>query len=235
MSSIRRWLTLAIATALAVATSAAVAQVAPTMTVGGGPVPVTVPVMSTAPFTIAAAGEYQIDAMAEGADAQLFVVQDDGVLYEDSDSGDGADARVLAFLSPGTYGARVWEYRGNPMNVRIRVTRPPAFTSVATIAPSAPPAVVNVVAADSPRASSAELTLTIASAGTYRIDAISPDTSVDPELLLIRDGAQIATDSDSGEGSNAQLVQALTPGDYTLRVRDWVARSGAIHITVVPQ
>lgn len=231
----RRWISLSIAATLVLGASVAVAQVASPITIGAPPAPITVPAMPTAPFTIAAAGEYQIDAMAAGADAQLFVLQNDTVIYEDGDSGDGVDARVIAFLAPGTYGARVWEYRGNPMNVRLRVSRPPAFTPVATIAPGAPPTIVNVTSGDSPRASSAEVTLTIAAAGTYRIDAVSPGAAIDPELMIIRDGAQVATDSDSGEGSNAQLVQALTPGNYTLRVRDWVSRSGAITVTVVRQ
>jgi hypothetical protein len=235
MNQIRsRFLVSSLVLSLALGASVAIAQVAP-LTVGAPPTTVAVPAMATAPFTIAAAGEYQIDAIAAGLDAQLMVVQGDAVVFEDSDSGDGVDARVVAFLAPGSYGARVWEYRGRAMGVRLRVQRLAPLASAATITPGAPPAIVNVAAGASPRESSVEVTLTIATAGTYRIDAVSPGAAIDPELMIIQNGAQLATDSDSGEGTSAQIVRAHTPGTYTLRVRDWVSRAGAISITVVPQ
>jgi hypothetical protein len=106
------------------------------------------------------------------------------------------------------------------------------MTPVATIAPGATATVVHAPAGDGARAASVELTLNVAAAGTYRIDVVSSDGSVDPELSLIQHAALVASDSDSGDGTNAQLVRALTPGAYTLRVRDWSNRAAALTVTV---
>lgn len=212
--------------------SVALAQALPSITPGAPAQTVQVPMSPTLSFTIAAASEVQIDAVGAPMDAQLALVQGSSILQQDSDSGDGVDARIVTFLAPGTYGARVSEYQGRAMTARVGVTVLAPMTAAATVTPGAPATVVRTPAGDGARAASVELTLNVATAGTYRIDVVSPDGSVDPELTLIQHAAIVASDSDSGEGTNAQLVRALTPGAYTLRVRDWSNRAAALTVTV---
>ena len=207
----------------------------PAVTVDGPEVSAPIPAMTTVPFTVTSAAEYQIDATGPGVDAQLYLLQNDSLVTSDSDSGEGVDARIVAFLAPGAYVARIYEYRGRALSGTIGVTQLQPLPAAATISPGAPATLVTVPSGDGPRASSAEITLAITAPGNVRIDVVSPDASIDPELMIIQNGAVLATDSDSGEGTNAQLVQAVAPGAYTLRVRDWINRAGSLTITVVPQ
>lgn len=215
--------------------SIALAQTLAPVAVGGPPIPVHVAMMPTTPLTIAAAGEYQIDAMGAPMDVQLMLLQNGGILTQDSDSGEGVDARIVQFLAPGAYDVRVSEWRGRAASARLQVTLLPPMTPVASIAPGAPPTIVACPAGDSARGASAEVALTISAAGNYRIDAVSADGSVDPEMQLIQGGALLQSDSDSGEGTSAQIVRSLTPGAYTIRVRDWINRAANITVSVAAQ
>jgi hypothetical protein len=225
--------TLLLAVALSLGSAVAIAQAVPSLTIGAPASPAVAPAAPSLSLTLPAAAEVQIDAMGAPMDAQLLLVEGGSVLTEDSDSGDGVDARIVRFLPAGTYEVRVVEWRGRAMSARVQAVILPPMTPVASITPGAPPAIIATPAGDSPRAASAEVTLTIATAGSYRLDAIAAGN--DAELMIIQNGTLIAQDSDSGEGTNAQLVQTLTPGTYTLRVRDWGNRAGSITLTVVPQ
>jgi hypothetical protein len=165
-------------------------------------------------------------------DAQLLLYQGDSLITQDSDSGSGVDARIVTFLAPGTYQVRVMEWRGRAMSARVQAQVLPPMTPVAQIAPGAPPTVINTPQGDSARAASAEASLTIATPGNYRLDATS---SGDAELMIIQAGAIVAQDSDSGDGTNAQITRQLAPGTYTLRVRDYGNRASAITVTVAAQ
>jgi hypothetical protein len=212
--------------------AAAVAQALPTLTAGAPPTPVTAPVAPTLALTLTAPSEVQIDAMGGAMDAQLLLLQGDSVVTQDSDSGAGVDAQIVSFLAPGTYQVRVVEWRGRAMSARVQAQILPPMTPAAQIAPGAPPTVINTPQGDSPRAASAEATLTIPAAGNFRLDAVS---SGDAELMIIQNGAMLVQDSDTGEGTNAQITRQLAPGTYTLRVRDYGNRASAITVTVAPQ
>lgn len=212
--------------------SVAFAQTLPTVAIGAPPTPAPAPAAPSLTLTLAAPAEVQIDAMGAPMDAQLMLYQGTSMITDDADSGEGVDARIVRFLAAGTYEVRVTEWRGRAMSARVATAILPPMTPVATIAPGAPPAIVQAPAGDSPRAASVELTLTITTPGSYRLDATSDG---DAELMIIRDNALVAQDSDSGEGTNAQLTQTLTPGNYTLRVRDYRNVARAITVTVVPQ
>lgn len=212
-------------------TPIALAQVTPATL--GQPQTIAVAAAPTLTFDVAAAGEYRIDAQGGAMDAQLALVQGGSVITSDSDSGEGVDARIVTFLAPGSYAARVTEYQGRAMSARVTITRLAALTPVATITPGAPAATVSVPRGDDARSAAAELALEISAAGTYRIDVVSPDASADPELVVIARDAVVASDSDSGEGTNAQLVRELAPGSYRLRVRDWQNRAASLRVTVV--
>ncbi len=213
-------------------TAVAVAQTLPALTVGAPPTPMTAPAMPTLALTIAAPSEVQIDAAGGALDAQMALLQNDSAVTTDSDSGPGVDAQIVTFLAPGTYQVRVGEWRGRAMSAQVSARVLPPMTPAAQITPGAPPAVINTPQGDSPRAASAEATLTIASAGNYRLDATS---SGDAELMIIQNGAMVQQDSDTGEGTNAQITRQLTPGAYTLRVREYGNGAGAITVTVAPQ
>lgn len=210
----------------------AVAQTLPAITVGAPPSPITVPAAPSLTLTLPAAAEVQIDAMGSPMDAQLLLFQSGSYIAEDSDSGEGTDARIVRFLPPGSYEVRLVEWRGRAMSARVQALILPPMTPAASIAPGAPPAVVQTPQGDSPRAASAEVTLNVATAGNYRLDAVSTG---DAELMIIQANAIVAQDSDTGEGTNAQIVRQLAAGAYTLRVRDYGNRASAITVTVVPQ
>lgn len=217
---------------LLVGASVAFAQTLPTVAIGAPPTPAPAPAAPSLTLTLAAPAEVQIDAMGSPMDAQLMLYQGDSLIVEDSDSGDGVDAQIVRFLAAGTYDVRVVEWRGRAMSTRVSAVLLAPMTPVATLAPGAPPTIVAVPAGPSPRASSAEVTLTIAAPGSYRLDATSDG---DAELMIIQNSAVVAQDSDTGEGTNAQIVQTLTPGNYTLRVRDYSNRASNITVTVVAQ
>jgi hypothetical protein len=210
----------------------ATAQALPSLAVGAPPTQVTAPAAPSLTLTLPAASEVQIDAMGSPMDAQLLLYQGDSLITQDSDSGSGVDARIVTFLAPGTYQVRVMEWRGRAMSARVQAQVLPPMTPVAQIAPGAPPTVINTPQGDSARAASAEASLTIATPGNYRLDATS---SGDAELMIIQAGAIVAQDSDSGDGTNAQITRQLAPGTYTLRVRDYGNRASAITVTVAAQ
>jgi hypothetical protein len=62
---------------------------------------------------------------------------------------------------------------------------------------------------------------TIAAAGKYQVETLGKN-----DLVMVLAGPDnpdkvIATDDDSGEGTNARIVQTLQPGRYTVRVRHY--------------
>jgi hypothetical protein len=205
------------------------------MLVPGAPASVVaVPAVPAFNFTLDHAAEIQVDGMGT-PDVQLLLLgTGDSVITSDSDSGAGTDAQIVAFLAPGTYEARVSEWRGRALDARIQVTELAAMTPAGALT-AGRPAAVAVPAGETRRAGSAEVTLEIATEGSYRIDATTAaDSGRDPELLLHRDGAVVGEDSDSGDGTNAQLIRTLTPGTYRVRVRDWMNRDAAITVTLTP-
>jgi hypothetical protein len=203
-----------------------------TLTLGAPASTVAVPAVATFDFTTTAPGEYQVDGVGT-PDVQLLLMQGDSLVAEDGDSGDGVNARVVAFLAPGTYQARFPEWQGRALTGTAQVTQLPLMTPVGAISPGAPATTVNAPAGEYRRAASAELTLTVAAPGNFRIDATTASgAGRDAELMIHRDGAVVAEDSDSGEENNAQLTQQLAAGEYRIRVRDWVNRDAQISVTV---
>ncbi len=202
-----------------------------TLVPGAEPSVVAVPAVPAFNFTLDHPAEIQIDATGT-PDVQLLLLSGDSVINSDSDSGAGTDAQITTFLAPGTYEARVSEWRGRALDARIAVTEPEALTPVGALT-TGRPSNVTAPAGETRRAASVELTLQITTEGSYRIDATTAEGSGrDPELMIHRDGAVVGEDSDSGDGNNAQLVRTLTPGTYRVRVRDWVNREAAITVTL---
>lgn len=208
-----------------------------TIAIGAAPITVNVAAAPRWTLAVAAPSELQIDALGMPADAQLSVLDANGwTVATDSDSGEGYDARLAAFLAPGTYTVRVHEYNHAAASVQVSVTQPAPFTPAAAIAPGAPPATVTTPSADWDRPASAELTITIAAAGRYRIQAAATDSGMcTSRIELIQNAASIDSNSYGGPDSSAQLERDLTPGTYTLRVRDTIYRActHAVSVTAI--
>ena len=92
---------------------------------------------------------------------------------------------------------------------------------------------MTVTASESTRDASADVALTITGGGSYRIDV--SDATLDAELQLISNGSVLATGADVADTTNAQIVRELTPGEYTLRVRDRMSRAGTLSVSVAAQ
>lgn len=232
----KHWTAIAAALGLTAVGGTALSQTAPPATIAPGapPATVAVPAAPTLTLTIAAPSEIQIDAMATGADAQLVLLQNGATVLEDSDGGDGVNARIITFVAPGTYEVQVWEWRGGAMTANVSAMVLPPLTPAGAITPGAPPVVVNAPAGDSPRASSAEVTLTIATAGNYTIDAVGPASGCDSQLVVVGQNAEVGRDSDSGDANNARWTGPLTPGTYGVRVYDWINRACTITVSAAP-
>ncbi|MBI2894134.1 MAG: PPC domain-containing protein [Deltaproteobacteria bacterium] len=199
------------------------------LTLGGPPQTVQVPAPPETPLAITEAGEYQIDAIGEPMDAELYVYQGDTLVANDRDSGGSSNARLVDFLAPGAYTLRVMEYRARPMTVRLQAQRLPPLPPAGAVTPGAPLQVQAPQGGDV-RSACREVTLNIAAPGMYQITASSP--GFDAELDLIQNGARLEHDSDSGGERAAKIRRDLQPGAYTLRVWDYQKRAAQITIAV---
>ncbi len=61
-------------------------------------------------LAITAPGPYTCDAISDGHDAQMAIIEAGNVLAQDSDSGEGTNARLTRDLTPGAYQIRLWEW-----------------------------------------------------------------------------------------------------------------------------
>ncbi len=217
-------------------TGAAVANPT-TLTIGAPAVTVTVAEAPRWTFVVAAPMEYQFDAVGMPQDAQLSILNSSGWnVASDGDSGDGLNARLAAFLEAGTYTVRVNEYNHAAATVQMSVTQLAPMTPVATIAPGAPATTITTPAADWDRPSSSEVALTITAPGNYRINAAATNSTMcTSRIELIQNNASIASNSYGGDNQSAQLDQAMTPGTYTIRIRDTIYRACTHSLTVTAQ
>jgi hypothetical protein len=229
-----------VATPPATGTAPPTAPAAPTnptsITLGAPAVTVTSVAAPRWTFVVATAGEYQFDATGMPQDAQLSILNSDGwTSASDGDSGPGLDARVAAFLAPGTYTIRVNEYNHAAAAITVAATALTAMTPAATIAPGAPPTTVTTPAGDWDRAASSEVAITIETPGSYRLSAAATDTTLcTPYITLIQNNAVLTSNSYGGPNNSAQIDQQLTAGTYTLRLRDSSYRACTQTVTVAP-
>lgn len=75
-------------------------------------------------FTVAQAGSFQCDATApDDRDAQMALMQGDGLfIAEDSDSGEGRNARISRRFEAGTYRIRVWDWLRRDVQITVNCT-----------------------------------------------------------------------------------------------------------------
>ncbi|MFO0686057.1 MAG: hypothetical protein U0234_28610 [Sandaracinus sp.] len=228
--------TMLVAMALVGLAGTALAQALPALTAGAPASAGQIAADPSLTLTIDTPQEVIIDAIAQGGmDAQLRLMHDGSYVADDSDSGDGTNARLAAFLAPGTYQIITYEYQYRPMTATVQVTQAPAFTPVATIAPGAAPAAISTPEGDWSRASSVEVALNVASPGNYTITAATSDEHCSPEIQVIRNmEVEGYTISNSGSGTPATAERALVAGNYTLRIRNWWGHSCPMTVSVAP-
>ena len=230
----KHWTAIAVASGLTLIGGTALSQTGalPALTPGAPATIVAVPAPSALPLTIAAPTEIQIDATASVGDADMALRLNGSVVEHASGGGGGSNPRIIMFAAPGSYELQVWEARRGALTASVSAIALPPLVPVGVIAPAAPPLTVNAPSGNADRAASAEVTLTIATAGNYTIDAIGPATGCDAKLVLVGNNTEVGHDSDSGDGSNARWTGPLTPGTYGIRVFDWVHRACVINVSV---
>src|SRR5262245_1846825 len=112
-----------------------------TLTLGQAPIAVAVPAPPTFELRIAHAGEYRVDVVGASVDPKMFLYLGDDLVEENDDGGDGVNARIVRFLSPGTYGVRVAEHRGRPFEAQVSAERLDPLASAGTLALGTPLAI----------------------------------------------------------------------------------------------
>jgi hypothetical protein len=217
--ALRLGLALAVSAAAGTALAQSLAVVA-----DGTPLAMSVPAATTLSLVVDAPGEIQIDATAIGADAQLALVRDGVVVAEDY-------ARIVTFVTPGTYDVALWEWRGGALSASVTARVLPPLTSGGTLTPGADPIALEAPAGDSTRNASAEVVLEIATEGEYVIEAKGPTSGCDPQLLVLRDAVEIGRATDGETETDARWTGTLAAGTHRLRVHDWINRACSLRIS----
>jgi len=182
-------------------------------------------------FTVAKAGEYQLDATtASENDPVLYLYKGDENIGSDDDGGGDRNARLYVFLAPGDYVARVAERAFLPLEAKVKVAAVPPMTPVGALKPG-DSLDVEVLEGTSEVRPCQEVTFEVAEAGKYQLDATSGE-DLDPIMTLIRDGAVVDENDDFESGGNraSQILRELEPGTYTIRVRDVQNRAATIKV-----
>jgi hypothetical protein len=212
--------------AVAAAQPAAGAPLA--MQVGQPPQTLNVPIPPSFDLTVAAPGEYQIDISAQGNDPRMFLYQGDTLVEDDDDGGDNTNARIVRFLTPGTYSVRVTEYRARTVTVQgqAQLLQPLAPTATLTLGA---PTVINFPEfgfTDRPendRGASRAANFTVAAPGQYTCTA-TMDNDRRVKMQLIQGGTLVAEDDQGFTEQNASITQQLQPGEYQIRVFETIYR-----------
>ncbi len=198
------------------------------LALGAAPTTMQVPTPPSFNVTVAAAGEYQIDVTSAGNDPRIFMYQGDTLVEDDDDGGDGNNARIVRFLTPGTYNVRVVEFRGRELTVQGQVQQLQPLEPTATLTLGAPTVVqfpdfgfMNRPQND--RAASRAVNFTVAAAGQYTCTA-TMDNDRRVKMALIQGGTLVAEDDQGFRDQNASITQQLQPGQYQVRVWDSIYR-----------
>jgi len=202
---------------------------------GQPPTSMQIPIPPSYNLQIAENGEYQIDVAGSPMDPEVFIYQGDQLVEQNDDGGDGLNARFVGFLNPGTYSVRVVEHRARPFTAQVSAQRLDPLQPVGAVTIGQP---LVVTFPDFPllqrphndRDAAKAVTLNVAAAGQYTCTAAA-DNGRDAKMALIQNGQVLEEDDDSGDGNNASITRQLQPGNYIIRVWDWIRR-GDMRITV---
>ena len=187
-------------------------------------------------FTLSSAQTVQIDLTSTAFDAYLRVLDSNGVVVAaDDDSGDGSNSRIRRSFAAGTYRIEASSYDTGSTGAFTLVVQ---VVSV-TVTPIAVGQTVNgTLSATSGRSVGcggcyADLyQFTLSSAQQLIISLNS--TAFDAYLrVLDAGGATVATDDDSGGGSNARISRTFPAGTYRIEATSYSsAKAGAYTLSV---
>lgn len=179
---------------------------------------------------IAAPGEYQLDVTAGGNDPKMWLYQGDTLVEDNDDGGDGNNARIVRFLTPGNYQIRVTEFRARQVTVQGQAQLLQALAPVATLTLGAPSTVEfpDVGFMNRPRNNrdaSRGVNFTVAAPGQYTCSAsMSNDRRVKIQLINVSTSTSVAEADQGFRQNEATITQQLQPGEYQLRVWDSIYR-----------
>ena len=71
---------------------------------------------------------HRLDVTSTGSDPRVFLYQGESWVEDDDDGGEGTNARIVRFLTPGTYSVRVVELRARTMAARFPSAKAPSNT-----------------------------------------------------------------------------------------------------------
>ncbi len=212
------------------------AGAAPTaLELGAAPATLNVPIPPSFNLTVATAGEYQLDANATAGDPKLYVYQGETLVDNDDDGGEGNNARVVRFLTPGSYSLRVTEYQARAMTAQVQAQQLQPLTPAGALTLGQAlsveiPEFSFMNRPNNDREAAKAVTLTVAAAGQYTCTA-TMDNDRRVKMAIIQNGTVVAEDDQGFTESNASITQQLQPGAYIVRVWDSIHR-GETHATI---
>jgi len=154
-----------------------------------------------------------------------------GVSEENDDGGDGLNARIRTILEPGTYqitakragsgrrsrsGAGLFQLSASGREVPEGAGTGAALALGAEVSASLLEGLPN------------RHTFNVSRRGEYVIDMRSDD--IDSYLRLYRNGEQIASNDDGGDGLNARIEEELAPGEYVVEASAYGSEGGDYRI-----
>ncbi|PTY37901.1 hypothetical protein BGP77_15660 [Saccharospirillum sp. MSK14-1] len=169
---------------------------------------------NTYSLTVEERSEITINVGSDNFDTLLTLVGNN-VNLSDDDGGDGTNSRIETLLEPGTYSIQVSAYGESGGVFDISVTQAEA---VGRLQDSGDVAPGDVVYGQMTNGQPLTYRLNVDSARTVSISASSG--SADTVLTLSGGGLNLE-DDDGGDGTNSLIEQFLTPGEYTIQVRDF--------------
>lgn len=206
----------------------------PRLQLGQPPASIPVPIPPSYHLEILEDGEYQIDVRGAPRNPVAFLYRGEELVAQNDDGGEDQDARIVEFLSPGTYSLRVVEHEARPFTAQVSAQHLEPLPLVGTVTLGAP----HVVAFPDPprhelprtdRDAAKAVALDIATGGSYSCTA-SADNGRSAKMALIR-GGRVLEVGHSTASRDATFRRTLRPGRYVIRVWDWIHR-GNTRITV---
>lgn len=184
-------------------------------------------------LTVTVPGMHQIDITSDAEhDSQVRLIHNNMLLEENSDGGDGRNARIRRQLAAGTYTIRVYDWRRRATSLTVTVAHDPTVGATTpptppmlppgTPIPGAIPLALGVPAAPFQVPASPSFNLTLPAAGEYQIDAMG--RPMDAQLYVYQADQRVATDSDSGDSTDARIIKFIPAGTYSVRVMEYRAR-----------
>ena len=190
-------------------------------------------------FTLPVAGKVEVVLTSTAFDAYVFLADASGrVIAEDDDGGGGTNSRIMRILPAGRYIVLANTYDANTYGaytLTARAAPTPCTNGRQTQIQTTVPANLATTTACRLNDNSYEDRYDIVVTSKYNMAAELTSSQFDPILFVIDDQERIvASDDDSGVGTDAALEVVLEPGRYTILARGYPNRVGAYRLTLGP-